>query len=119
MDNRIVLFQLMDDKLRFAKKKAFRGHNVAGYACSVDFSPDMRYYIFFRFDRLYLHFFKAVLKLKFFVIFCVWMILNTIFLSWCVFFIIIQFFLVFFLINATKFSKKFFQFMIKFNFQIF
>ncbi|VDK48856.1 unnamed protein product [Anisakis simplex] len=43
MDNRIVLFQLIDDKLRFAKKKAFKGHNVAGYACSVDFSPDMSF----------------------------------------------------------------------------
>lgn len=45
MDNRIVLFQLIDDKLRFAKKKAFKGHNVAGYACSVDFAPDMRFEI--------------------------------------------------------------------------
>lgn len=43
MDNRIVLFQLIDDKLRFAKKKAFKGHNVAGYACSVDFAPDMSF----------------------------------------------------------------------------
>ncbi|CAB3408477.1 unnamed protein product [Caenorhabditis bovis] len=45
MDNRIVLFQLIDDKLRFAKKKAFRGHNAAGYACNVDFSPDMSFII--------------------------------------------------------------------------
>ncbi|CAD5206770.1 unnamed protein product [Bursaphelenchus okinawaensis] len=43
MDNRVVLFQLTDDKLRFARKKAFKGHNVAGYACSPDFSPDMSY----------------------------------------------------------------------------
>nr|CAD2173577.1 unnamed protein product [Meloidogyne enterolobii] len=43
MDNRIVLFQVMDDKLRFARKKAFRGHNTAGYACSTDFSPDMSF----------------------------------------------------------------------------
>ncbi|KAF8366640.1 prp-17, partial [Pristionchus pacificus] len=43
MDNRIVLFQLIEDKLRFAKKKAFRGHNSAGYACAVDFSPDMSF----------------------------------------------------------------------------
>ncbi|MFH4979981.1 hypothetical protein AB6A40_006690 [Gnathostoma spinigerum] len=43
MDNRVVLFQLIEDKLRFAKKKAFKGHNVAGYACSVDFSPDMSF----------------------------------------------------------------------------
>ncbi|KJH45743.1 WD domain, G-beta repeat protein [Dictyocaulus viviparus] len=45
MDNRIVLFQLIDEKLRFAKKKAFRGHNSAGYACVTDFSPDMSYLI--------------------------------------------------------------------------
>jgi pre-mRNA-processing factor 17 len=43
MDNRIVLFQIVDDKLRFAKKKAFRGHNTAGYACGTDFSPEMRF----------------------------------------------------------------------------
>lgn len=43
MDNRIVLFQLIEDKLRFAKKKAFRGHNTAGYACITDFSPDMSF----------------------------------------------------------------------------
>ncbi|CAJ0578217.1 unnamed protein product, partial [Mesorhabditis spiculigera] len=43
MDNRIVLFQLIDDKLRFARKKAFRGHNAAGYACQIDFSPDMSF----------------------------------------------------------------------------
>ncbi|EPB73633.1 WD domain, G-beta repeat protein [Ancylostoma ceylanicum] len=45
MDNRIVLFQLIDEKLRFAKKKAFRGHNSAGYACVTDFSPDMSFLI--------------------------------------------------------------------------
>lgn len=43
MDNRIVLFQIVDDKLRFARKKAFRGHNTAGYACMSDFSPDMSF----------------------------------------------------------------------------
>ncbi len=41
MDNRVMLFQIVDEKLRFAKKKAFKGHTVAGYACTVDFSPDM------------------------------------------------------------------------------
>uniref|UniRef100_A0A914CI83 Pre-mRNA-processing factor 17 n=1 Tax=Acrobeloides nanus TaxID=290746 RepID=A0A914CI83_9BILA len=45
MDNRIVLFQLTDDKLRFARKKAFRGHNVAGYASTIDFSPEMSYIV--------------------------------------------------------------------------
>jgi len=42
MDNRIVIFQIIEDKLKFARKKAFRGHNTAGYACSTDFSPEMR-----------------------------------------------------------------------------
>ena len=37
MDNRLVLFQLIDDKLKFSKKHAFRGHNVAGYACTSDY----------------------------------------------------------------------------------
>lgn len=46
MDNRIVLFQILDDKLRFARKKAFRGRNTAGYACSTDYSPDMRYFYY-------------------------------------------------------------------------
>ncbi|KAI6241236.1 Pre-mRNA splicing factor [Aphelenchoides fujianensis] len=45
MNSRIVLFQLVDDKLRFARKKNFRGHNVAGYACSPDFSPDMSFVV--------------------------------------------------------------------------
>ncbi|KAF7634599.1 hypothetical protein Mgra_00006048 [Meloidogyne graminicola] len=43
MDNRIVLFQIMDDKQICKEKKAFRGHNTAGYACSSDFSPDMSF----------------------------------------------------------------------------
>ena len=42
MDSRVVLFQLVEDKLRFARKKNFKGHNAAGYACTVDFSPDNR-----------------------------------------------------------------------------
>uniref|UniRef100_A0A0N4ZCY7 WD_REPEATS_REGION domain-containing protein n=1 Tax=Parastrongyloides trichosuri TaxID=131310 RepID=A0A0N4ZCY7_PARTI len=45
MDNRIVLFQLIDDKLKFAKKKALRGHNTQGFPCTTDFSPDMSYVI--------------------------------------------------------------------------
>ncbi|VDO94916.1 unnamed protein product [Soboliphyme baturini] len=45
MDNRIMIFQVIDDKIRFSRKKGFRGHIVAGYACSVDFSPDMSYVV--------------------------------------------------------------------------
>jgi len=41
MDNKIIVFQVIDERIRFTKKKNFRGHMVAGYACSVDFSPDM------------------------------------------------------------------------------
>ncbi|XP_003373829.1 Pre-mRNA-processing factor 17 [Trichinella spiralis] len=43
MDNRVVIFQVVDDKIRFCRKKCFRGHIVAGYACSVDFSSDISY----------------------------------------------------------------------------
>ncbi|KFD57629.1 hypothetical protein M514_01299 [Trichuris suis] len=45
MDNRIMIFQIVDDKIKFVRKKCFRGHIVAGYACAVDFSPDMSYVI--------------------------------------------------------------------------
>uniref|UniRef100_A0AC35THF5 WD_REPEATS_REGION domain-containing protein n=1 Tax=Rhabditophanes sp. KR3021 TaxID=114890 RepID=A0AC35THF5_9BILA len=45
MDNRIVLFELINDKLKFARKKNFRGHNTQGFPCTTDFSPDMSYLI--------------------------------------------------------------------------
>ena len=31
------------NNFRLNRKKSFRGHMVAGYACQVDFSPDGRY----------------------------------------------------------------------------
>lgn len=43
MDNKVIVFQVIDERVRFSKKKNFRGHMVAGYACGVDFSPDMSY----------------------------------------------------------------------------
>ena len=43
MDNRIMLFQVMEEKLRFAKKKNFKGHTTAGYQITTDWSPDMSY----------------------------------------------------------------------------
>lgn len=30
------------EKFRMQKNKTFKGHNTAGYACSVAFSPDAR-----------------------------------------------------------------------------
>lgn len=43
MDNKISIFQIVDEKIRLSRKKTFRGHMVSGYACGVDFAPDMRY----------------------------------------------------------------------------
>lgn len=42
LDNKIVIYQAHD---RFAvqKKKAFRGHQVSGYACDIAISPDGRF----------------------------------------------------------------------------
>lgn len=42
MDNQILIFGAQN-RFRLNKKKVFKGHMVAGYACQVDFSPDMRY----------------------------------------------------------------------------
>lgn len=41
MDNKIVIFSALN-RFKFNRKKTFSGHMVAGYACSLDFSPDMR-----------------------------------------------------------------------------
>lgn len=41
MDNQILIFGAQN-RFRLNKKKVFKGHMVAGYACQVDFSPDMR-----------------------------------------------------------------------------
>ena len=42
MDNQIVIFNVLN-RFKFMRKKVFKGHMVAGYACSVDYSPDMSY----------------------------------------------------------------------------
>lgn len=47
LDNKICIFTC-GEKFRPHKKKEFKGHMVAGYACTIDFSPEMRYYIFFK-----------------------------------------------------------------------
>jgi len=44
LDNKIVIYTC-GEKFRPHKKKAFKGHMVAGYACQVDFSPDMSYVV--------------------------------------------------------------------------
>uniref|UniRef100_A0A5F9CUM7 Pre-mRNA-processing factor 17 n=1 Tax=Oryctolagus cuniculus TaxID=9986 RepID=A0A5F9CUM7_RABIT len=41
MDNQILIFGAQN-RFRLNKKKIFKGHMVAGYACQVDFSPDMK-----------------------------------------------------------------------------
>lgn len=41
MDNKIVIFSAMNC-FKVNRKKSFSGRMVAGYACSLDFSPDMR-----------------------------------------------------------------------------
>uniref|UniRef100_A0A2P2HZU8 Pre-mRNA-processing factor 17 n=1 Tax=Hirondellea gigas TaxID=1518452 RepID=A0A2P2HZU8_9CRUS len=44
MDNKIVIFSALD-RFKMNRKKTFTGHMVAGYACNLDFSPDMSYLI--------------------------------------------------------------------------
>lgn len=41
MDNKIVIFSALN-RFKINRKKTFSGHMVAGYACQLDFSPDMR-----------------------------------------------------------------------------
>ncbi|KAJ3014176.1 pre-mRNA-processing factor 17 [Thoreauomyces humboldtii] len=42
LDNQIVIYSARD-RFRMNRKKTFRGHLVAGYACEPSFSPDGRY----------------------------------------------------------------------------
>ncbi|XP_039750025.1 pre-mRNA-processing factor 17 [Pararge aegeria] len=44
MDNKVVVFSALN-RFKLNRKKTFVGHMVAGYACSVDFSPDMSYLV--------------------------------------------------------------------------
>lgn len=41
LDNQILIFSSPD--LKQNRKKRFAGHNVAGYACEVQFSPDGKF----------------------------------------------------------------------------
>uniref|UniRef100_A0A061R092 Pre-mRNA-processing factor 17 n=1 Tax=Tetraselmis sp. GSL018 TaxID=582737 RepID=A0A061R092_9CHLO len=42
LDNQIVTYSTKE-KFRQNRKKVFKGHTVAGYACQVNFSPDSKY----------------------------------------------------------------------------
>lgn len=42
MDNKIVIYSALN-RFKLNRKKTFKGHMVAGYACGLDFSPEMRY----------------------------------------------------------------------------
>ncbi|CAG0923160.1 unnamed protein product [Notodromas monacha] len=44
MDNKIVIFSAIN-RFKFHRKKTFKGHMVAGYACGIDFSPEMSYLV--------------------------------------------------------------------------
>ncbi|PNF34865.1 Pre-mRNA-processing factor 17 [Cryptotermes secundus] len=44
MDNKIVIFSALN-RFKMNRKKTFSGHMVAGYACTLDFSPDMSYLV--------------------------------------------------------------------------
>ncbi|KAK7868527.1 hypothetical protein R5R35_004810 [Gryllus longicercus] len=44
MDNKIVIFSALN-RFKLNRKKTFSSHMVAGYACTLDFSPDMSYLI--------------------------------------------------------------------------
>lgn len=44
MDNKVVIFSALN-RFKINRKKTFSGHMVAGYACSLDFSPDMSYLV--------------------------------------------------------------------------
>ncbi|CAH0725384.1 unnamed protein product, partial [Brenthis ino] len=44
MDNKVVVFSALN-RFKLNRKKTFVGHMVAGYACALDFSPDMSYLV--------------------------------------------------------------------------
>jgi len=44
LDNKISIY-CVGDRFKEIRKKVFRGHMVAGYACGLDFSPEMSYLV--------------------------------------------------------------------------
>lgn len=45
LDNQVVSYTVSKDRFKQNRKKTFKGHNTAGYACQVGFSPDGKYVI--------------------------------------------------------------------------
>lgn len=43
LDNQVLTYTCSRDKFKQNRKKTFKGHNTAGYACQVNFSPDAKY----------------------------------------------------------------------------
>lgn len=48
------------NRFKLNRKKTFTGHMVAGYACNLDFSPDMRYVENLFSIRMHLFFFNTL-----------------------------------------------------------
>lgn len=44
LDNNVLLYKATEP-IKINKRKHFKGHTVAGYACQIDFSPDGKYVI--------------------------------------------------------------------------
>ncbi|CAO1334223.1 unnamed protein product [Diamesa hyperborea] len=44
LDNKIVIFSAIN-RFKMNRKKTFEGHMVSGYACNLDFSPEMSYLV--------------------------------------------------------------------------
>ena len=44
LDNQILVYAT-SDRFRLNKKKHFKGHSVAGFACQLAFSPDGRFLV--------------------------------------------------------------------------
>jgi hypothetical protein len=44
---------LTKDRFKQNRKKTFKGHNTAGYACQVNFSPDSKYVMSGKKTRMY------------------------------------------------------------------
>jgi len=40
---RQIVTYMTKDRFKQNRKKTFKGHNTAGYACQVNFSPDSKY----------------------------------------------------------------------------
>jgi pre-mRNA-processing factor 17 len=43
LDNSVLTYSCAEGRFKASRKKTFRGHSTAGYACAVDCSPDGRY----------------------------------------------------------------------------